>query len=202
MSARFERNQEASVYVGNLDERVADSVLWELMVQAGPVVRVHVPKDRVTQSGQGFGFVEFQSAEDAQYAVQIMNMVKLYGRSLRVNMAQSDRKVDIGAKIFVGNLDPEVDEKLVFDTFGAFGPLASSAVHMARDQQGQSRGFAFVSFASFEAADRAIAAMDNQYLANQPVRVNYAFKKDTPGERHGSAAERLLAASAQPTPGP
>ena len=35
-----------------------------------------------------------------------------------------DRKnLDIGANLFVGNLDPEVDEKLLYDTFTAFGVI-------------------------------------------------------------------------------
>eukprot|EP01034_Spumella_vulgaris_P022378 gene22378-28500_t len=37
--------------------------------------------------------------------------------------------------------------------------------------------------------------MNGQYLSNRPIVVQYAFKKDTPGERHGSQAERILAAS-------
>ncbi|KAJ2654051.1 Spliceosome-associated protein 49, partial [Coemansia sp. RSA 1199] len=80
MAQKYERNQDASIYVGNLDDRVTDELLWELMVQAGPVVSVHLPKDRVTQSTQGYGFVEFQTEADAQYAVQVMNMVKLFGK--------------------------------------------------------------------------------------------------------------------------
>uniref|UniRef100_H0XI89 Splicing factor 3b subunit 4 n=1 Tax=Otolemur garnettii TaxID=30611 RepID=H0XI89_OTOGA len=36
--------------------------------------------------------------------------------------------------------------------------------------------------------------MNGQYLCNRPITVSYAFKKDSKGERHGSAAERLLAA--------
>jgi splicing factor 3B subunit 4 len=32
-----ERNQDATIYVGGLDERVNESILWELFVQAGPV---------------------------------------------------------------------------------------------------------------------------------------------------------------------
>ncbi|KAJ2761501.1 Spliceosome-associated protein 49 [Coemansia nantahalensis] len=197
MAQKYERNQEASVYAGNLDERVTDALLWELMVQAGPVVSVHVPKDRVTQMNQGFGFVEFQSSADAEYAVKIMNMVRMFGKPLRVNMAASDKKVqDVGAKLFVGNLDPQVDEKMLHDTLSAFGPMVQPP-SIARDQQsGNSKGFAFVSFATFEAADWAIQAMNGQYLANKPISVSYAYKKDAKGERHGSAAERLLAAQA------
>ena len=49
-----ERNQDATIYVGGLDEKVNESLLWELFVQAGPVVNVHMPKDRVTMMHQGY----------------------------------------------------------------------------------------------------------------------------------------------------
>lgn len=48
-------------------------------------VNVHMPKDRVTQAHQGYGFVEFLGEEDADYAIKIMNMIKLYGKPIRVN---------------------------------------------------------------------------------------------------------------------
>lgn len=48
-------------------------------------VNVHMPKDRITQSHQGYGFVEFMGEEDADYAIKIMNMIKLYGKPIRVN---------------------------------------------------------------------------------------------------------------------
>jgi splicing factor 3B subunit 4 len=47
--------------------------------------------------------------------------------------------------------------------------------------------------------------MNGQYLMNKEVTVQYAYKKDGKGERHGDQAERMLAAQAkahgvQPTP--
>lgn len=91
-------------------------------------VNVYVPKDRVTNLHQGYGFVEFRSEEDADYvsiylfvtlrycwiyprwigkvstyvdistpaspshnfwtwmqAIKILNMIKLYGKPIRVN---------------------------------------------------------------------------------------------------------------------
>lgn len=36
--------------------------------------------------------------------------------------------------------------------------------------------------------------MNGQYLCNRAITVSYAFKKEAKGERHGTAAERLLAA--------
>ena len=53
------------------------------------LVNVHMPKDRVTQSHQGYGFVEFMGEEDADYAIKIMNMIKLYGKPVRVNKVKT-----------------------------------------------------------------------------------------------------------------
>lgn len=122
-----EQDKEATVYIGNLDERVSDSLVWELMLQAGRIVNVHLPKDRVTQSHQGYGFVEFISEEDAEYASRIMNGIRIYGKPIRVNKASADKQktVEIGAELFIGNLDPMVTEQVLYDTFGRFGNLTS-----------------------------------------------------------------------------
>ncbi|XP_068654589.1 uncharacterized protein [Aristolochia californica] len=191
-----ERNQEATVYVGNLDAQVSEELLWELFVQAGPVVNVYVPKDRVTNLHQGYGFVEFRSEEDADYAIKVLNMIKLYGKPIRVNKASQDKKsLDVGANLFVGNLDPDVDEKLLYDTFSAFGVIVTNPKIMRDPETGNSRGFGFISYDSFETSDAAIEAMNGQYLCNRQITVSYAYKKDTKGERHGTPAERILAAS-------
>lgn len=193
-----EQDKEATVYVGNIDERATDALIWELMVQAGPVVNVHLPKDRVTQSHQGFGFVEFNSEVDADYAAKVMNGIRLYGKALRVNKASADKQkpLEIGAELFIGNLDPMADEKILYDTFGRFGTLIAPP-KVARDDNGLSKGYGFVSYSSFEASDDAINNMNGQFLMNKDVSVQYAYKKDGKGERHGDEAERMLAAQAK-----
>ena len=97
------------------------------MLQAGRIVNVHLPKDRVTQTHQGYGFVEFINEEDAEYAAKIMNQVRLFGKPIRVNKASADkqRTVEVGAELFVGNLDPMVTEQTLYDTFSRFGGLVT-----------------------------------------------------------------------------
>jgi len=158
-------------------------------------VNVYLPKDRVTGDHQSYGFVEFKSEEDAMYAMKILNMVKLHGKPLRVSRASQDKEgQDVGANLFIGNLDQDVDETLLHNTFSAFGLLANNPKIMRDPDTGTSKGFGFVSFCDFESSDAAIETMDGQYLGGRPISVNYAFKKDAKGERHGTPAERLLAA--------
>ncbi|KAH7318540.1 hypothetical protein B0I35DRAFT_451349 [Stachybotrys elegans] len=194
----WEQDKDATVYIGNIDERATPAMIYEIMLQTGAIHNIHMPRDRVTQSHQGFGFVEFRTPSDAEYAANIMNGIKLYGKSLRVNKASADKQkaAEVGAELFVGNLDPMVDEKILYDTFSRFGPLLSLP-KVAREESGASKGFAFVSFADFDSSDAAVANLNGQYILSKEVSVQYAFKKDGKGERHGDGAERELAAQAK-----
>eukprot|EP00613_Pedinella_sp_CCMP2098_P001052 CAMPEP_0171635028 /NCGR_PEP_ID=MMETSP0990-20121206/26370_1 /TAXON_ID=483369 /ORGANISM="non described non described, Strain CCMP2098" /LENGTH=386 /DNA_ID=CAMNT_0012206489 /DNA_START=23 /DNA_END=1183 /DNA_ORIENTATION=- len=197
MSAAIDqRNQDATLWCGNLDDKVDEELLWELMLQAGPVVSLHLPKDKVTSTHQGYAFIEFRSEEDAEYAKLVMNMVKLFGKPIKVNNASQDRRtMEVGANLFIGGLSEEVDEKLLYDTFSAFGALADTPKCMRDQDTGMSKGFGFVAFDSFEASDLAIECMNQQFLCNRAIQVQYAFKRDSQGERHGGQAERMLAAN-------
>nr|PVC51119.1 splicing factor 3b subunit 4 [Theileria orientalis] len=190
----YDRNQEATLYIGNLDIQADEELLWEFFMQAGRVRSINIPRDKVTGQHQGFGFVEYETETDADYALRILNFIKLYHKPLRLNKASKDKEnTEIGANLFIGNIDDEVDEKLLHDTFSAFGTVVFTKI--VRDEANSGRSYAFVSFDNFESSDAALASMNGQFLCNKPIHVSYAYKKDTKGERHGSAAERLIAAN-------
>jgi splicing factor 3B subunit 4 len=216
MASGFGRPNEGTsasrLYIGNVDEKTTLAVLWELMLQAGPVDNVNLPKNQVSQKHRGFGFADFQNEEDSEYAVQIFNGIKLFGKPIRVNKASSNESgsVKIGAELHVSGLSPSVDIKTLVDTFFEFGTLLSlpkvySSSNSKRGANGQMRKpehgekvYAIVSFTDFNASDRALEALNGQYLGGRPITVSYALKKDgKKGERHGSDAERRLAALGQ-----
>lgn len=183
------------MYVGNIDERFTQDLLSELMTQVGPVRQVHMPQDRVSQSHQGYGFIEFDTPASAEYAAKVLNGIRVWGKPIRVNKASADKQkmVDIGAELFINNLDPQVDEKILYDTFSQFGGMLRQP-SIIRDEHNISKGYGFVSFDSFEGSDAAKATMNGQYLLSKSITVEYAYKKDGKGERHGDEAERKLAA--------
>ncbi|XP_044977519.1 uncharacterized protein LOC123444750 isoform X2 [Hordeum vulgare subsp. vulgare] len=65
------RNPACSVYVGNLDENVPERVLYEILIQAGHVVDLHIPCDKETGRPKGFAFAEYETEAIAQYAVRL-----------------------------------------------------------------------------------------------------------------------------------
>ena len=82
--------------------------------------------------------------------------------------------------------------------FSVVFTLFNFSCQVARDPTtGKSKGYGFVSYTDFESADAAIDSMNGQFLMNKAITVQFAFKKDGKGERHGTPAERLLAAQAR-----
>ena len=124
-----------------------------------------------------------------------MHMIKLYGKPIKANKASQDKRTqEVGANLFIGNLGQDVDEKLLYETFSNFGMIISTKI--TRDvEDGSSKGYGFISFDNFESADNTIAQMNGQYLAGKQITVQYAVRQDSKGEKHGSFAERLLAAN-------
>jgi len=197
-SAQLQRNPEATCYIGGLDEKVNEEILFELCMQAGPIVSVFMPRDKVTGNHPGYGFVEFRAEEDAEYAMKVLNMVPLFHKAIRVNKSAAESKTyTLGANLYIGNLAADVDEKLLYDTFSAFGGIVGAPGIVRDAETNASKGYGFVSFDSFEASDLAIECMHNQFLANRTLQVQYALKKEGHGERHGTQAERLLASQTQ-----
>lgn len=70
-----------------------------------------------------------------------------------MNKSSQDKTTpDVGANLFIGNLDSDVDEKLLYDTFSAFGVVVGAPKVMRDPETGLSRGFGFVSFDDFESS--------------------------------------------------
>jgi cold-inducible RNA-binding protein len=79
------------LYVGNLAYSTMDQQLQEAFSEFGEVTSASVVIDRATGQSRGFGFVEFQSNEEAERAIQSLNGATLDGRSITVNVARERR---------------------------------------------------------------------------------------------------------------
>ena len=87
----------------------------------------------------------------------------------------------MNTKLFVGNLSFDVTENDLQDLFTPFGPV--SEVNLMTDRAtGRSRGFAFVTMATPEAAQAAIQGMAGKDMQGRALTVNEARP---PEERSG-----------------
>ena len=76
------------IYVGNLPWSTTSATLETLFSAHGTVSSAEVISDRETGRSRGFGFVEMESDDACQRAIQALNGTEVDGRAITVNEAR------------------------------------------------------------------------------------------------------------------
>ncbi|EEH35203.1 hypothetical protein PAAG_06250 [Paracoccidioides lutzii Pb01] len=92
-----------TIYVGGLDQCVTIRTLTEAFLPFGEIVDITLPKPEAPSSNdlhRGFGYVEFEDAQDAKDAIDNMDQSELYGRIIKVAAAkpQKDSNEGLGSR--------------------------------------------------------------------------------------------------------
>ncbi|CAI2351982.1 unnamed protein product [Caenorhabditis sp. 36 PRJEB53466] len=98
MNTNFPHNRKRTLYVGGFNEEVTEKVLMAAFIPFGDVVAISIPMDYETGKHRGFGFVEFDLAEDAAMAIDNMNESELFGKTIRVNFARPPKATERSQK--------------------------------------------------------------------------------------------------------
>lgn len=151
----------------------------------------------------GFGFVNFMEHESAVAAVEALNGKEFkttidgeeITQDLYVGRAQkkAERERELRAKfeaekmdriskfqgvnLYIKNLDDSVTDDILRDEFSSMGTITSARV-MKDMKDGRSRGFGFVCFSSPEEATRAVNEMNGKIVANKPIFVALAQRRE------------------------
>jgi RNA recognition motif-containing protein len=81
-----------NIHVGNLAREVTEEELRRAFESFGRVAAARIITDRYSGVSRGFGFVEMPDKDEAQAAIQGLNMKELAGRTLDISEARPPRE--------------------------------------------------------------------------------------------------------------
>lgn len=161
----------ASLYVGDLNPDVTEPILYSFFNEVGPVSSIRVCRDSITRRSLCYGYVNFNSPDDAERALDLLNYKMIKDRPCRLMWKQRDpsmRRSGAG-NVFIKNLDPSINSRHLDDTFADFGVVLSCKI--VADEEGKSKGYGFVQFETQDMADKAIQEVNGKSLAGRKVFV-------------------------------
>uniref|UniRef100_A0A0A9F7H2 RRM domain-containing protein n=1 Tax=Arundo donax TaxID=35708 RepID=A0A0A9F7H2_ARUDO len=101
------RNPGRTVFIGNLDEKVSERVLCEILIQAGHVVDLHIPRDKENNRPKGYAFADYETDEIAQYAVRLFSgLVRIKDKTLKFTIAGHEKPSSNGNNPVMPKLSP------------------------------------------------------------------------------------------------
>ncbi|KAL1222480.1 Polyadenylate-binding protein 2 [Cardamine amara subsp. amara] len=182
-----------NVYVKNLAESTTDDDLKNTFGEFGKITSAVVMRDGDGKS-KGFGFVNFENADDAGKAVESLNGKTFDEKEWFVGRAQkkSEREMELkvryeqslreaadkfqSSNLYVKNLDDSVSDEKLKELFTPYGTVTSCKV--MRDPNGISRGSGFVAYSTPEDATKAMSEMSGKMIENKPLYVAVAQRKE------------------------
>lgn len=139
-----------------------------------------------------FGYVEFESVNDATAAIEKANQQVFQGRRLAVQFHRPrqplNRRNQGGANppsktLFIGNMSFEMSDKDLSDLFREVRNVIDVRIAIDR-RTGQPRGFAHADFIDVTSAMKAMEFLRSKELYGRQLRVDYSLSTPrTPGDQ-------------------
>ncbi|XP_010539063.1 PREDICTED: polyadenylate-binding protein RBP47C-like [Tarenaya hassleriana] len=185
--------ENKTIWVGDLHHWMDENYLNSCFASAGEIVSVKVIRNKYNGLSEGYGFVEFISHGIADKVLQNYNgasMPNAVDQTFRLNWASfstGEKRLENGPdlSIFVGDLAPDVTDKMLHETFCVKYPSVKAAKVVIDANTGRSKGYGFVRFGDDNERTKAMTEMNGAKCSSRSMRIGPATPKKSTSYQHG-----------------
>ena len=129
------RSGAGNVFIKNLDKSIDNKAMYDTFSAFGHILSCKVVTDS-DGSSKGYGFVDFESENDANVAIQKVNGMLLNDKKVFVGrfVSRKEREKELGEKaknftnVYIKNFGEELGDEELKELFSQFGKITSCKV--------------------------------------------------------------------------
>lgn len=196
------------VYVGSIFYDLREEFVRTSFAAFGTIRSINMSFDPITGKHKGFAFIEYETPDAAQMAMEQMTGVLMSGRPIKVgrpsNMPQSHPIIDkileeseSSKRIYVSSIHEDLSTEDVKSVFSAFGDIVSCV--LAPDPtSGKHKGYGSIEYKTLQSAKDAISSMNLFDLGGQNLRVGRGIGPLPPTLQGNNLASNLIGVPSTP----
>ncbi|KAL8234713.1 hypothetical protein R6Q59_020813 [Mikania micrantha] len=175
------KSGSGNIFIKNLDRAIDQKALHDTFSTFGNILSCKIATD-ITGQSKGYGFVQYDSEESAQQAIEKLNGMLLNDKQVYVGPFLRKQERDLAVdktkftNVFVKNLSESTTDDDLTKAFSEYGTITSAVV--MRDADGKSKCFGFVNYENTVDAANAVEGLNGQKFDEKEWYVGKAQKKN------------------------
>ncbi|NP_001156572.1 RNA binding motif protein 34 [Acyrthosiphon pisum] len=93
LNSNHKQNMKKGIFIGNLPYSIQEDEIWDYFKDCGTISAVRIVRDNATGVSKGFGYVDFETKESVELAMQIKGK-KVQNREIRVKRIENNKNIN------------------------------------------------------------------------------------------------------------
>jgi polyadenylate-binding protein len=189
----------ANIIIKNIPPDFDHGSLMSFFGRFGKITSVKLATDE-KGNPRGYAYVNFEKEEAATQAVNEANNSEVAGKVIlverfRPRQAMQEELMKKFTNLYIKNIDPSIDDQKLAEIFGKFGEIDSCVI--MKNEDGNSKGFGFVSYKQHDAAVAAVEEYHGKPLYAREGSTLYVGRAQSKRERQMEKERRWRERQAQ-----
>jgi len=160
---REDGEDRTNLIINYLPQSMTDPELYSMFITLGPIVSAKIMRDKSSGYSFGYGFVQYESPNDAARAIEQLNGLQVANnKRIKVSYSRPNTADIKDTNLYVGNVPPGISESDLDALFGNYGSILTKK--LLKDQSGKNKGIAFIRYSKKAEADEAMMQLNGYKL--------------------------------------
>ena len=167
-----------NLIINYLPQILSDEEFRTIFNSIGPIKSAKIIRDKETGYSSGFGFIDYERAQDADRAIQALNGLQVQHKTIKVSKSRAGGENIKGANLYVSRLPVSWMETELSALFEPYGKIIQSKI-LVDLQTGVSKRVGFVLYSTRGEAEAAINALNGTTPVGctEPLLIKFANDK-------------------------